>query len=903
MLSHPENPEAFLIVIETFSPLYSEAYNFVICIAEPLTRPEWVHEYELTEATMRAALSLGYTGERILEDLQRYNKYRTLDPRLRRIIRNLDDGQNTASLAIFDVDHYIVRLPAEYEPSAALERCFTRCTQEQRQRDKLYTLVAKDVYRSSRQRETRDARETRDTRERGGRERGGAGRDQASSSSEPSAKRAALLRTQQLCVRHLVKMENVCEVRRLLQEDRNLVVIEEYFPSDTRYKPADGLDDSEGSENGIEAVVAGRSFLSEVYVLTPRQMEEASRILARKRAAGLEDRQFIKSLAEEYRVTAPYLFANLKPSTELRDYQLHACKKVVSTLTVRVDVPSYADKRDAPGAGPSAAGDPHFSYETLTLRKANSGLIVLPCGAGKSLLGIACAIALGHSCLVVTNGLLSSKQWKNQFLQFSTIDEDRIYLFDSEASNDTVQFIPGYHTVFIGTYHMLTSGSADRSVQILNLVRAIMWGIVLFDEAHQVFAETFRALFIPADMASARITPAAGAGAKPPAALQGESAVGEASPPGQQAPREGREGREPRQNAFTTGRRPNTKKAMADTSAGITLTREVMSGAVYLPLFLHSYCKLGLTATPLREDKAMENFIGYLGSKLYESNWSDLSRKRYIASLQCAEIVCSMDLIFYKEYATVLASTSREISLGEYCKCSKEFMKNILGIMNPKKIITAYLLKEYHCNHGDQVLIFCDCIVAAKIYGQRFNVPFIIGDCPESEREVIINAFSNKKINCIILSAVGDTSLDLPDANVIIELGWQRGSRRQETQRIGRISRPKSGDSAAYFYILVSDGTNETVSAPKRREYLEYDQGYPYSILSYTDIIAGCDEEWKAGREAAKAAENGDSTFHVLSLYENQTAVRAFLKDLKKEMCGWSLDMQQDQREMAPDQS
>ena len=60
------------------------------------------------------------------------------------------------------------------------------------------------------------------------------------------------------------------------------------------------------------------------------------------------------------------------------------------------------------------------------------------------------------------------------------------------------------------------------------------------------------------------------------------------------------------------------------------------------------------------------------------------------------------------------------------------------------------------------------------------------------------------------MSKVGDTSLDLPDANVLIEISWQQGSRRQETQRIGRISRPKSSGQAGYFYILVSEETAES---------------------------------------------------------------------------------------------
>ena len=46
-------------------------------------------------------------------------------------------------------------------------------------------------------------------------------------------------------------------------------------------------------------------------------------------------------------------------------------------------------------------------------------------------------------------------------------------------------------------------------------------------------------------------------------------------------------------------------------------------------------------------------------------------------------------------------------------------------------------------------------------------------------------------INTIFISKVGDTSFDLPIANVIIEISFHAASRRQEAQRLGRILRPK----------------------------------------------------------------------------------------------------------------
>ena len=62
------------IFLETYSPLYRQAYDFVIAIAEPLCRPRNIHEYELTEYSLRAAISVGLDCHTILTVLNRLCK-------------------------------------------------------------------------------------------------------------------------------------------------------------------------------------------------------------------------------------------------------------------------------------------------------------------------------------------------------------------------------------------------------------------------------------------------------------------------------------------------------------------------------------------------------------------------------------------------------------------------------------------------------------------------------------------------------------------------------------------------------------------------------------------------------------------------------------------------------------
>lgn len=89
-------------------------------------------------------------------------------------------------------------------------------------------------------------------------------------------------------------------------------------------------------------------------------------------------------------------------------------------------------------------------------------------------------------------------------------------------------------------------------------------------------------------------------------------------------------------------------------------------------------------------------------------------------------------------------------------------------------------------------------------------------------------------------SIAGDTSIDLPEANVIVQVSSHFGSRRQEAQRLGRILRPKSytqrdgsnrSSFNAFFYTLVSADTQEMFYSAKRQQYL-IDQGYTFKIVT-----------------------------------------------------------------------
>jgi len=74
----------------------------------------------------------------------------------------------------------------------------------------------------------------------------------------------------------------------------------------------------------------------------------------------------------------------------------------------------------------------------------------------------------------------------------------------------------------------------------------------------------------------------------------------------------------------------------------------------------------------------------------------------------------------------------------------------------------------------------------------------------QNERIQILQNFKfNPKVNTIFVSKVADTSFDLPEANVLIQISSHGGSRRQEAQRLGRILRAKKGITVFMFYKML----------------------------------------------------------------------------------------------------
>jgi len=170
--------------------------------------------------------------------------------------------------------------------------------------------------------------------------------------------------------------------------------------------------------------------------------------------------------------------------------------------------------------------------------------------------------------------------------------------------------------------------------------------------------------------------------------------------------------------------------------------------------------------------------------------------------------------------------------------------KMLLCVMNPNKFRATQFLIKYHEKRHDKIIVFSDNVYALKHYAKELNKPYIYGPTSMSERLTILQNFKyNPKVNTIFVSKVADTSFDLPEANVLIQISSHGGSRRQEAQRLGRILRAKKGaivdEFNAFFYTLVSQDTQEMSFSRKRQRFL-VNQGYAYKVVTK---LSGMDED------------------------------------------------------------
>lgn len=118
--------------------------------------------------------------------------------------------------------------------------------------------------------------------------------------------------------------------------------------------------------------------------------------------------------------------------------------------------------------------------------RGGSGVIVLPCGAGKTIVGLAAMEMVGQTTLVLTTSLTAVKQWRREIRDKTTLRPDEIAEYTGEQKSTG--------PVTLTIYQILT-WRADRESEFphLELFRARSWGLIIYDEVHLLPAPVFRA--------------------------------------------------------------------------------------------------------------------------------------------------------------------------------------------------------------------------------------------------------------------------------------------------------------------------------------------------------------------------------------------------------------------------
>ncbi|GJQ59379.1 MAG: hypothetical protein D8M57_07990 [Candidatus Scalindua sp. AMX11] len=245
------------------------------------------------------------------------------------------------------------------------------------------------------------------------------------------------------------------------------------------------------------------------------------------------------------------------------------------------------------------------------------------------------------------------------------------------------------------------------------------------------------------------------------------------------------------------------------TSEDQYLITEITHNKHIIPLIKQQLNQLEFTIAPLHR--------GHIKQVMIKIGFPVLEKQGWIAEALCTEIRIPLAEELRMEYAVA--------ELREKFRISSE---------NPlKNTIIRQLLKRHD---GDNVLVIGQYLSQLKTISTELNAPLITGKTSNLERERLYGEFKRGNVKILVVSKVANFAINLPDANVAIQVSGTFGSRQEEAQRLGRILRPKQGENRAHFYSLITRDTRDQDFAIKRQLFLT-EQGYQYEIHDYEDVL------------------------------------------------------------------
>jgi superfamily II DNA or RNA helicase len=532
----------------------------------------------------------------------------------------------------------------------------------------------------------------------------------------------------------------------------------------------------------------------------------------------------------------------------LRPYQLAALERFVKETDTNTK-PTLGGNKDSFGKGEVAGGGAAETVADPKQLAVTSGVISLPCGAGKTLVGIAACCKLGLPCCVLVNSTEVAQQWLREFARFTNaVDYKDVTVFSGKSKG----FSPEA-TVWVLTYQVQCSSTlacpffhlTDRSSHHLSYCRLQMaaraasdahaksdhtsamaerlkkrsWGLCILDEVHSGGCAPFYRLACEAVGAPYRLGLSATLVREDGKIEELQESVGRL--------------------LFKTKaatKRISTSAASADgagaggAGAGAGAGGAATAGGPNYSLVRQSSLKMKFKPGGARDAENEGYGDGYgddRGDKVPGVSVLELQAQGFLPRMSYIHVHCAM-------YST------KENPWAVHYHGSKGQKKQRLATLNPTKMMMLQFLLHYHFEMGDKVLIFCDETVSLRNLARHLQLPYMDGQTPKNEREALLHLFkggssttSTSKLaideqrwcSILMLSRVGDKGIDLPDANVLIQIATHGKAREQEVQRLGRIGRQKlSGraqEAGSIFYSLVSAHTNDVDNATHRAMYVE----------------------------------------------------------------------------------
>lgn len=394
------NPVDGRIILESFSPLAEQAQDFLVTIAEPVSRPSHIHEYKITAYSLYAAVSVGLETNDIISVLNRLSKV----PIPKSIINFIHSCT---------VSYGKVKLVLKHN------RYFV----ESGYADVLQMLLTDpEVGRlrlESSESVTRDGIVTERAPKSDLVIPGTGNLNAAPNVDKPESVPAAA---------HADERSGNGQAQNETGNDNP----EDIFTSIVNVERDD--------DDDVDAVHSFEIAADSVETVKKRCQDIDYPVL--------EEYDFRNDQRN------PDLDIDLKPSTQIRPYQEKSLNKMF-------------------GNG-----------------RARSGIIVLPCGAGKTLVGITAACTIRKSVIVLCTSSVSVMQWRQQFLQWCTIQPEDIAVFTSENK----ERFKGDAGLVVSTYSMVanTRNRSHDSQKMMDFLTSREWGFIILDEVHVVPAAMFR---------------------------------------------------------------------------------------------------------------------------------------------------------------------------------------------------------------------------------------------------------------------------------------------------------------------------------------------------------------------------------------------------------------------------